>query len=285
MTTIAPILKYPGAKWRMVSWLHAHAPRLPRVVEPYCGSAAFSLALPWIPRQLVLNDLAGDIPALFRTIRDHESALIRAVTLTPWSRAEYEAVTRADSTIIRTGDPVEDARRYLISTWQQHGTRMSRRGGWRHQGTQGQSTTYSVWMQLPERLAAVAQQLRMAEIENVSALTIIGRYSGADTLLYVDPPYVLSTRKGERLYQHEMSDADHADLLDALDAVDGAVLLSGYGHPLYAQRLATWRCVTTMALAEHGQRRTEMLWLNPVAAHLIGQHQQTRLFEFEEEKS
>lgn len=30
MTTIAPILKYPGAKWRMVSWLHAHAPRLPR---------------------------------------------------------------------------------------------------------------------------------------------------------------------------------------------------------------------------------------------------------------
>lgn len=39
MTTIAPILKYPGAKWRLVSRLHAHAPRLPRVVEPYFGSA------------------------------------------------------------------------------------------------------------------------------------------------------------------------------------------------------------------------------------------------------
>jgi hypothetical protein len=120
--TIAPILKYPSAKWRIASWLHAYAPRCLRVVEPYCGSAAFSLSLPWRPSHLVLNDLAGDIPALFRTIRDHEAALLKAVTLTPWSRAEYLAVTNRDSTIVRTGDPS----RTRVAIWSRPGSSTGR---------------------------------------------------------------------------------------------------------------------------------------------------------------
>lgn len=262
----APILKYPGAKWRLASWLHAHAPRLPRVVEAYCGSAAFGLTLPWEPTHLVLNDIAGDIPALFRAIRDHEAALCRAVALTPWSRAEYMDVSNPNGTIVRTGDPVEDARRYLIITWQQHGTKLSRRGGWRHKGAIGRSGTYSIWQQLPDRLAAVATRLRAAEIECLPALAVIGRYATEDTLIYADPPYLLETRKGERFYQHEMTTADHAALLDVLDAHPGAALLSGYDSPLYRTRLAHWTCLTTAALAEHGQARQECLWLNPAAA-------------------
>lgn len=267
---IAPILKYPGAKWRLAPWLHAHAPRTCRtVVEPYCGSAAFSLSLPWAPRQLVLNDIAGDIPALFRTIRDHEAALCRAIALTPWSRAEYLEVTQRDSTIVRSGDAVEDARRYLVLTWQQHGTKLSRRGGWRHQGATGRSSTYELWQQLPSRLAAVATVLRMAEIECLPALTIIGRYSTPDTLLYLDPPYLLTTRKNERFYQHEMTEADHAALLDAADAHPGPVLLSGYGSALYDDRLPHWQRASVAARVEEGQSRTEVLWINPTAARSL----------------
>lgn len=270
---IAPILKYPGAKWRLAPWLHKHAPRSCRtVVEPYCGSAAFSLTLPWSPRQLVLNDIAGDIPALFRAIRDHEAALCRAVALTPWSRAEYLEVTQRDSTIIRTGDPIEDARRYLILTWQQHGTKLSRRGGWRHQGSNGRASTYELWQQLPDRLAAVATVLRAAEIESLPALTIIGRYSAPDTLLYLDPPYLLTTRKGERYYAHEMSEADHIALLDAADAHPGCALLSGLASSLYDDRLPHWQRVECPMRVESGQTRTEVLWINPVAARLLSTH-------------
>lgn len=266
---IAPILKYPGAKWRLAAWLHAHAPRLPRVLEPYCGSAAFALLLPWEPKHLILNDIAGDIPALFRAIRDHEAALCRAIALTPWSRAEYMAVSNPNGTIVRTGDLVEDARRYLIITWQQHGTKLSRRGGWRHKGTIGRADTYRLWQQLPDRLAAVATRLRAAEIECLPALNVIGRYATPDTLIYADPPYLLETRRCERFYQHEMTPADHAALLDALDAHPGAVLLSGYDSPLYRERLPHWRCTQTTARAEHGQSRTECLWINPVAARAL----------------
>jgi DNA adenine methylase len=273
---IAPILKYPGAKWRLAPWLHTYAPRARTVVEPYCGSAAFSLTLPYAPRQLVVNDTAGDIPALFRAIRDHETELCRAIALTPWSRSEYLEVTQRDSTIVRTGDVVEDARRYLILTWQQHGTKLSRRGGWRNQGANGRASTYELWSQLPDRLSAVATVLRAAEIECLPALTIIGRYSTPDALLYLDPPYLLTTRKNERLYQHEMTEADHAALLEAADAHPGPVLLSGYASALYDDRLPHWQRLTLRARVESGQSRIEVLWINPAAAQcLITQsHQQ-----------
>lgn len=264
-----PLLKYPGAKWRLASWLQRYAPRLPRVVEPYCGSAAFSLSLPWEPRQLVLNDMARDIPALFEVIRTHEAALCRAVALTPWSRAEYEAVTNRDATIVRTGDPVEDARRFLVLTWQQHGTKLSRRGGWRHKGAHGRASTYDLWQQLPDRLAAVADRLRAAEIECLPALTVIGTYATPDTLLYVDPPYLLTTRTGGKMYQHEMTTADHIELLNALDAHPGAVLLSGYDSTLYCDRLPHWHRVTIDSRAEKGQNRTECLWLNPACVDAL----------------
>jgi DNA adenine methylase len=267
---IAPILKYPGAKWRLASWLHQHAPQMPRVVEPYCGSAAFALTLPYEPRQLVLNDQDDQIGMLFRAIRNHESALCRAVALTPWSRAEYEAVTTQDARIIVTGDEVEDARRYLVLSWMQHGTKYDRRGGWRHQGSEGRSSTYQLWASLPDRLAAVAAQLKRAEIECLPALTIIGYYATTDTLLYVDPPYLLSTRSGGRMYRHEMTDADHVALLDALDAHPGPVLLSGYQSALYDERLTAWRRVDTITQAEKGNERVESLWLNAACQERLG---------------
>lgn len=269
-TKIAPILKYPGSKQKLVEWLYSYAPRTPRVIETHCGSAAFSLSLPWKPRQLVLNDLCGDIPALFQTIREHEAALCRSVALTPWSRAEYEAVTNADATIVPTGEPVEDARRYLILTWQQHGTKLSRRGGWRHQGANGRSSTYDLWAQLPDRLAAVATVLKTAEIECLPALALIGRYAVPDALLYVDPPYVTNTRTEARYYRHEMTDADHVELLTALCAHPGPVLLSGYASALYEAQLNTWTRVTSDATAEHGRARTEVLWLNQTCVDRLG---------------
>jgi DNA adenine methylase len=112
--------------------------------------------------------------------------------------------------------------------------------------------------------------LRDAEIESLPALTIIGRYAQEETLIYADPPYVLTTRKGERFYQHEMNEADHVALLDALDAHPGPVLLSGYQSKLYSDRLSHWRRVETTAAAEAGQTRTECLWLNSTCVAQLG---------------
>jgi DNA adenine methylase len=177
--------------------------------------------------------------------------------------------------LVRSGRPVEDARRFLVATWQAQGALQGQRSGWRHKGrtVYGAADTVETWLQLPARLLAVAEALRGAEIECRPALELIGRYATAETLLYADPPYVRQRTvngRRRRLYQHELSDDDHAALLEALKAHPGPVLLSGYRCTLYDQALPDWRRVDRKTEAQGGRARVESLWLNPACQERLG---------------
>jgi DNA adenine methylase len=217
----------------------------------------------------VINDMDGDIVNLFTVIRTQGDALARLVELTPYARAEYYASYEA------CDEPLERARRFLVRSWQAHGFKLYCRTGWRNNGSQSLQPVTTLWKDVPNRIRAIINRLRDAEIESVSALALIERYNTTDTLIYADPPYPLSTRKGRKLYRHEMTDADHLALLDALDLHPGSVVLSGYHCPLYDGRLTSWASVETQTQAEKGQSRVEVLWLNRRAA----QAQQLHLFD------
>ena len=116
----------------------------------------------------------------------------------------------------------------------------------------------------------VTERLREVQIEQQPALKLIERYKTPSVLIYADPPYLLSTRS-KRLYRNEMKDADHLELLDALDSHPGPVILSGYDHQMYNDRLKHWHREEKQAIAEMGRIRTEVLWINPVAAQQAGQ--------------
>lgn len=255
---LKPILKYPGAKWRLAPWIVRYLPETTHYVEPYCGSAAVYFGLPWRPKHAVLNDLSGDIVNLFQVIREDGARLSALIEMTPWAREEYELSYRPCE------ESVERARRWIVRLWQAHGQTIGRRVGWKNTGVvRWESTPLSQWRQLPARLLATCDALLAAEIECRPAIEVICRHAGADVLMYADPPYVAATRKEQRLYRHEMTDADHAALLDALEAHPGPAALSGYRSALYDDRLPHWRRVETETRAEKGNTRTECLWLNP----------------------
>ncbi len=269
-----PILKYPGSKANIANWIVSHMPRTPYYLEAFCGSAAVWFAL-WSahqgwPKYTILNDLEGEMVHLYRILRDPDAraALCDAVMFTPWSREEYEAI-RDEMNGTPHLDPIDRARRYLVQLWQGHGSATGGRSvvGWRHQGPAGMRSdvhTWQGWNQMPARLAAAAQALKCAEIENRPAIDLIAEYAAPDVLIYADPPYPGTTRNGS-LYRHEMrSDVDHTALLDALNAHPGPVVLSGYHCDLYDDRLAHWQTRERRVQAEEGRVRTEVLWLNPV---------------------
>lgn len=64
-------------------------------------------------------------------------------------------------------------------------------------------------------------------------------------------------------YWNEMTDADHAELLDALLEHQGIVLLSGYDCDVYNDMLYTWRKGTMQMADECGMRWIECLWIKP----------------------
>ena len=87
-------------------------------------------------------------------------------------------------------------------------------------------------------------------------------------LVYCDPPYVLSTRTG-RQYRCEMTDAQHAALLETITALPCMVMISGYWTAMYAEALDGWTALTYEAMTRGGRLATEWVWMNyPPPLHL-----------------
>jgi hypothetical protein len=89
------------------------------------------------------------------------------------------------------------------------------------------------------------------------------RGEGLRWFVYIDPPYLLDSRRSRRqLYEHELSEAQHVELLDTIVRLPCLVMVSHYPHPLYAERLAGWRSFTFAAQTRGGSRATEQVWCN-----------------------
>lgn len=263
MTAIKPILKYPGAKWNLAEWGVSHMPQTTHYLEPYFGSGALFFNKSASPHE-VINDLDGRLVNLFRVARTRGAELAALVDATPYARSEYHlSYEIAD-------DPLEDARRFLVRCWMAHGFKPYCRTGWRHNGSKSLQPITNLWNDLPARIHAILHRLKDAEIESLPALVLIERYKTADTLIYADPPYVLSTRSHRKIYGYEMTDVDHLNLLDALDAHPGPVILSGYHSALYTERLTRWHVRERQTSGEKGTTRTEVLWLNQVCVDRLG---------------
>ena len=125
------------------------------------------------------------------------------------------------------------------------------------------------WSNYPRTLPFVHRRLEGVVIERRDALDVIRAQDTPETLFYVDPPYVPSTRSDTR-YRCELTEERHAELLDRLRAVKGMVVLSGYPSELYDRTLMGWQKVEMPARAAGSTRlRREVLWLSPPAAKAL----------------
>lgn len=90
---------------------------------------------------------------------------------------------------------------------------------------------------------------------------MIRRYDTSDVFIYLDPPYLLGTRKGN-MYHHEMTDEQHMNLLKEIKKHPAKIMISGYENDLYDSILEGWHKEAKDTLAESSNRRTEVLWMN-----------------------
>jgi DNA adenine methylase len=263
-------MRYHGGKFRLRSWVISHFPQHRVYVEPFGGAYSVGLAKPPSFAE-IYNDMDGEIVNLFEVLRDPAMAevLRRACELTPFAREEFEAAYQP------TDDAIERARRILIRSWMGHGASGVRRHrtGFRVNPHRQRTTAVMDWNGWPAAVPSFVDRLRNVVIEKRPAAQIIAAHDTPETLFYIDPPYMFATRsqkrKGNDLYhgyQHELTDEDHAALLDQLLGLTGMVLLSGYPSDLYDARLAGWKRVEKAAQADRGEKRTEVLWINPAAA-------------------
>jgi len=144
--------------------------------------------------------------------------------------------------------------------------------GFRSNSNRSGTTPAHDWINYPDSLVAVIKRLQGVVVLNRDACEVMSGHDGPETLHYVDPPYIMDTRSDAgKDYAHELTDTDHENLLDFLDGLQGMVMLSGYPHDIYDDRLKHWTRITRKALADGAKARTEVLWLNPAAAQARAQ--------------
>ena len=265
---------YLGGKSRLAPWIASLLPSHRTYVEPFAGSAAVLFAKPPSKTE-ILNDLDGHVVNFFAVLRDQAPALIRALRLTPYARAEFDAADLDEPDL----SDLERARRFFVRVL----------GSVSHSTT---GTGFAIAPQSPpggggadhsrkfaavvDRLDACAERLRRVIIECKPAVQVIERF-GADphAAMYVDPPYLadvrsMRTKKPGGDYGVEYFSADeHRQLAEVLASARAAVLLSGYDSPLYDALYAGWcrleRQVDVSMSSGIGRpmkRAVEVVWSN-----------------------
>lgn len=279
----APVYWYGGkAKWvdRIVPWLVG--PAFTTYVEVFGGSAAVLFAKPPHPLE-VYNDVDEGLVTFYTVLRDPLlfADLIHRLDLTPYSRVEFLRCLRTWRHVM---DPVERARRWFVAIRQSFSGHIEQ-GAWsfgvRPQGNH--SLHAHRWRAALAELPRFHERFKGVQVEGDDWRVILDRYDSPQTVFYLDPPYVPDTRAQPRVYTHELTYADHEELVARLLRAQGGVVLSGYDHPLYAPltaagwRMERFQTVTfaagnTRATRTKGTgakqapryRRTECLWLNPM---------------------
>lgn len=248
------VLKYPGAKNRLAPWIVQYIPKHKVYLEPFAGSLAVLFHKPRCHIETV-NDINEEVVNFFHMLRDFPEELERLLKYTPYSRVEYQKAFEL------TEDPMEKARRFCIRCWMGIGSGNLNKNGFRNGQRENAPNPAKAWAYLPDTVAEAAKRLRGVQIENLPALELISRYDSADVFIYADPPYLRQTRT-QALYEYEMNEKEHISLIEKLLAHPGRVLISGYDNDLYNEMLSGWKKVSCETQAEHGSKRTEILWMN-----------------------
>ena len=238
-------------------------------IEPFGGMAGvLFLKAPSLVE--IYNDIDSRIVNLFKVLRDDKKSkqLIKKLKNTPFSREEYNECGKLFYNKQEKPDGVEQARMVIVMLLM--GIQPSLRyNGFRKSGLKYETSVARQFRNRVEQLEFTIDRLRNVVIECLPAIKLITKYNNENCFIYLDPPYVHSTRFGSKDYGHEMDDIDHEILLTLCNQSKSKILISGYDSELYNQQLKNWHRIEIKVVspiaASNGKNdanRTEVLWAN-----------------------
>jgi DNA adenine methylase len=231
-----PLISYYGGKQRLASKLVPLIPRHTVYCEPFAGGAALLFAKPWpavsnidLYRE-VINDTCGDLVNLYRVAQEHPDELAHRLQTTPYSEAEHAR----SAAILKREIPATDLMRawaYYVKV--QTSFANVPHGGW-GRGVFGKNSA-ATWHK--RDVWAPLERLRSVHICQTDALKCIKQWDSPQTFFYCDPPYPGSDQGDYKGY----TVTDFLALVAALDACQGAVMLSCYDAPYLPTLPSPWR--------------------------------------------
>ena len=281
---IKPPFSYFGGKQLHVTRLLPYVPPHRFYAEVFGGAA--SLLFAKAPSEFeVYNDINSDLVNFFRVVRDPRKfkRLLKKLWLTPYSREEF---TYCKENFATCKDPVERAYMWYVVQVMSFG------GGGRKNPsfgfvvksiTRGMPRSCASYLSCLESFPYIHSRIMKVQIENLDFRRLfeiyISEWDYADSFAYLDPPYFPSARK-EKKYPYEMTEEDHAELVELLlkYSKNCKFMLSGYPNPVYERlekegwQKISWNIVCNAigrikglkgkSLDKEEYRRQETIWVN-----------------------
>jgi len=262
MAKIRPLIRWHGGKYYTAKWIISHFPKHKIYVEPY-GGAASCLSQKQPVEVEVYNDMDNRLVNLFTVVRDRGEEFSRNLALTPYSESLFQSSEPG------FGDPIQQAVDFYVRVRQSRGGQQESFAVSTRRSRRGMADVVSGYLSsIDENLPRIIQRFRQVQILNRSALSILTEWDTADTLFYLDPPYLPSTVKNSDVYLQGMTEEEHQELAEVLNTkIIGKVVLSGYPSELYARLYSSWRVVQKevplhSATASTKRKCVEVLYLN-----------------------
>jgi len=265
---IRPPVKSHGGKYYLCNWVIDNFPDQYEDLtycEPFCaGASVFLNKEP--SKSEVIGDIDGGVVCVFKSLRDEPKEFITRIKRTRYTERAFKMAQN------RSEEEFDD---YLDHGVNEYVLRRMSRGGlkkafaWSDRKRGGKPGDLNAWQTMFDQLPIIAERVKSASVLNKNFIDVFKVWDEEDTLFYLDPPYLHSTRTegAENLYEHEMTVEDHLALLHLAKNARGKVVISGYSSPLYNRNLKDWR-VKRKSMANHSsqakvkKRRVEVLWLN-----------------------
>lgn len=267
-------LKWHGGKRYLARRIIELFPPHLHYVEPFAGGMSVMLAKDPEGVSEVANDLNRDLMNFWMVLQglDTFAAFRRLCEATPFSEAMWQD---ADLEMAEWPEPCEEASSSVVRAWRFFlwcrfslaGRMQSFTGVTKTRTRRGMNNEVSAWLSCVEGLSEVHARLKRVLLLNRPAVDVIRGQDGPETVIYCDPPYLGETRSVSSVYRHEMTEADHREMLTAACNCKGLVVISGYPSDLYDTMLDGWR-VVDIEIPNHaaggGTKRimTERIWLN-----------------------
>lgn len=99
-------------------------------------------------------------------------------------------------------------------------------------------------------------------LEHFKVLADILKSQGTRVFIYIDPPYLMESRKNQKdLYKFELKNRDHNRILAVARSINANIMISHYPHDLYDRELSDWNTFTFTCQTRNGTA-TEKLYYN-----------------------
>jgi DNA adenine methylase len=258
---LRPPFKSAGGKYYLAPKIIKLLPPHRVYLEPFVGGGNILINKPRSYVEIA-SDLDRDLIGFYEVLRDRPDDLIKRSKRIPCTEESLFWASAPG----KKDDAMAKAVKFLVRRRFSRGA-CGKSFSWSNRLRGGQPGDKNSWETIQHQLPLIAQRLQGVELCHEDAMTMIARWNYPDIAIYCDPPYMASTRTARNVFQHEMSDVDHINLLEALVKTKSSVIISGYPSELYTQMLAKWTRID-IDMPNHAgqgrtkQRRTECLWRN-----------------------